>query len=426
MNQQLNLASQFRKNQEYSEAIQLYVQLWQQNANQFNEWDGWSFAYCYSKLNQHAEALEICRQLYPRFKTSEILKSLYAKCIYYTQFNKAPSPSLDILKKATTAIVDLAPPQNPYSFAPRAIFNLIKVLMNQQQIDWAEIEKWLLKMDPDLLDNKPFQMTDARGKKIEMASPLEEWYAQMIKTKAGLNQPQQLLDILEEARKKKIKWHYNNDIWFQRKEAFAWHQLGENKKAENMLRQILTRKQDWFLIFDLASIVPDKDEALRLLCKAALSSGKNEMKLKLFEALFQHLKEIEKYKREAGLHLCLIIALREENNWPVKPELITALKERNINAAQEGSSIKIIHSLTPFWKKIAGEEISKRMHGIISKLLPGDTSGFIRCRNQTYFASFKGMKEKPKEKIEVSFELIDSFDKKKNAPSKMAVKIKFL
>lgn len=419
-----NQAFQLRKNSEFQKAVELYQPFWNENPNQFNEWDGWSFAYCLSKLNRHQEALEICRRLYLRFKTFEILNSLYAKSIYYTQFTQNPLPALSTLKKAVQAMYDLSPPHHPYSFTPRAIFKLIKLLMSQQQMDWKEIEEWLLKMDPDLLDNRPFQMTDRRGKKIELASPLEEWYANRIKVKAGLNQPEQLLEILQTARKKKIKWHYNNDIWFARKEAFAYQQLGQREKAEAILRKIMLQKKDWFLISDLAKVVPDEKEALQLLCLAALVKGKNEMKLNLYESLYLKLKDKPDQHKIAALHLCLIAAIREENNWEVKPALLEEVKAREVNINEQGSSSLILKELTSFWKKIAGEDHQKqRLEGTIDYIFPHGAGGFIKAGKDKYYFITQGIKGEIKTGQSVSFELSNSFDKKKNKPSKMAIKV---
>lgn len=419
----LQTAFQYRKNNHYQEAIQIYQPLWQQNPLDFNEWDGWSYAYCLSKQNRHVDALEVCRQLYQRFNKVEILNTLYARCIYYTQFNPKKPVTIDVLKKATKAIFDLAPPGNPYSFAPRAIFYLVKELMKAQDIDWAEIEMWLLKLDPDLLDDRPFRMTDAKGRNIELASPREEWYANFIKTKAGLNQPQLLLDAINAARNKKIKWHYSNDIWFARKEAFAWKQLGDSVKAEKIMREILTKKKDWFLIFDLAQLITDKEESMGLFCMAAMAQGKAEMKLKLFETMYKNLKDETEFGREAALHLCLIMALREENDWPVKQELKKELEAYAVDPEREGSSALIQQSLFPFWRKMAAKMNNNSMIGILVKILPDGKSGFIRCGDLSYFASLRDLKASPNLNSRVSFELVDSFDKKKNKSSKMAVNI---
>lgn len=424
----LKEAFSFRKNKEYEKALAIYRPLWNENPGQFGEWDGWSYAYCLSRISDHAAALEVCRQLFPRFKNTEIIRSLYAKCIYYSQFAKDPLPEISILTRATEAMCELSSPHNPYSMTTRAILKLVKVYMKQKEIHWDSIEKWLQKLDPDLLDDAPFEFTDPKGKKRELASPLEEWYADMIKVKAGLNKPEELLALLKIVRSKNLKWHHSNDIWFMRKEAFAYAQLHDYIKAEKILRRVVAKKHDWFLIYDLAKVVPDKAESLRLLCKAALASGKSELKLKLFESIYSAIKEDETIKKERGLHLCLLAALREENGWGRTDGYIQEALKLGIPYQQQGSSVQLIKILIPFWKSHSGDNVSAhiRMEGIIDYLLPGGNTGFIRSGEGKYYFSINNMNSKPDPGMAVSFVLVDGFDKKKNQPSRVAVRVKYI
>lgn len=426
MTSELSQAFYYRKQKEYQKAVEIYNPIWQNGASRFTEWDGWSYAFCLKELKRYQEALEICRLLYPRFKNSEFIRNLYAQCIFYSQLKTKHLPDLPIHRKAVTAMVQLSPPNQKYSLSGIAIFHLCKELMKFDPVPWGEIEAWLQKMDPDLLDDRPFQMNLPNGRKSELASPLEEWYSLMIRAKGGLSQPQHLLDLLGAARRRKLKWHYNNDIWFERKEAFALHRLGQKEKAENILRRIIKIKNEWYLLFDLAQIVADKKEALQLMARAALSPGKSEMKLKLFETLYKSLSENQQYTHEANLHLYLTAAIREEKNWPVKPEISEKIQLSEINPIAEGSSSKVISGLTPFWKKLAGVTAPQRREGTISNILPNKISGFLKSGKDSFFANFKGVKGTPKIGAKVSFDLTDSFDKKKNKPSKMAININVL
>ncbi len=158
MNTELQKASQLRKNGDYKQAVSLYDTLWNNQSEQWSDWDGWSYAYSLVKTFKYHEALDICRHFYRKNKNFEILNNLYAQCIYYTQFTGEKQPTLNVLRKAAQAMLDLSPYSSKYSFTPKAIFKLNHALMSQKEINWAEIETWLLKMDPDLLDNQPFKM----------------------------------------------------------------------------------------------------------------------------------------------------------------------------------------------------------------------------------------------------------------------------
>lgn len=421
----LKQAAAYRKSAQYQKAVVLYHPLWNQDPGQFSEWDGWSYAYSLFKLKEYTGALGACRILYPRFKQFEMLRSLYARCIYYTQFKQAKLPPLPVLKKAAQGIYDLSDPKDPYSVTPKAIFDLCREMMAQPDTDWQEIENWLLKMQPDLLDDQAFKMSDPSGKEREIASAMEQWYAMMLRVKAGRNQPRELLALLAETRRRNFRWHYNNDIWFARKEAFAYQQLGQKEKAEKILRRLLLQKKDWFLLFDLAKVVPDKKEALQLLCRAALGKGKNEMKLKLYEAIYTELRNRPEEMPSAVLHLCLIAAIREENNWEVKPSLLEEIRSEGISINEQGSSSRILKQLAPFWERTAGsaERNNQKWEGTIERIFPHGGAGLIKAKEGVYYFTTKGIKGEIKPGQKVVFELTDSFDKKKNKSSKMAIKV---
>lgn len=425
MRKTLNTANQLRKDQNFAKAIKIYKATWLENSLQFNEWDGWSYAYSLFKLSHYTDALHMCRELYPRFKHFELLQSLYARCIYYTQFKTNSDVPLATLVEALKGIMILSPLDQPYSVAPKAIFSYTKSAMKQKTIPWEEIEYWLKKIDPELLAIDPYKMKIANGKSVEIASDIERWYANILKVKAALNKPKELLQLLEKARSKGIVWHYNNDIWFARKEAFAYAQLNQQEKAVNILRQILAQKQDWFLIYDLAKLVNEEKERRQLLCEAALSKGKPTMKLKLYESLYNEF--LSSNIKEATLHLCLIKALRRENSWDISEFVLNNISQSGLEC-NEDQSLNLIKQLRQIWKRYLPKENiqeARRLVGTIKTILPNGQSGFIVSGKQSFFFGTYDIRNKSTLFIgqKVTFEVIDGFDKKKNKMSKKAAKI---
>lgn len=423
---QFQVASELRKKGEYEAAIDIYSELWKTQPNVFDRWSGWGYAYSLLKMNRYEESLLVCRKLYPLYKGFEMLRSVYAANIYYSEFKFNSNPQIHQLKKAANAIAELTPPQSAYSFAPKAIFKLVKSLMAQMEINWTEIEGQLLKLDPEWLDDAAFRYTDAGGKNTERASDLEQWYAATIKAKAGLNKSEELLQLLEEARNKNIKWHYSNNIWFKRKEAFAYMQLGNQEKAEKLLREILLQKKDWFLWFDLSQVVTDENEKFELMCKSALERGKPEMKLKLFESIYQYLKDNNNEKGLTNDHLLLILILRKENDWSINRELLNKLGIETLDSPKILNSEDLLKKLKPFWRENSGLDKILRLEGQISRMLPHGAAGFLKSKEGSFYFILKKGEKGITEGKKVSFEVIDSFDKKKNKPSKMAVNLQLI
>lgn len=419
-------AAAFRKAKAFQKAIDIYRKLWDKDPLQFNEWDGWSYAFCLKEMKMFAEGLDICRQLYPRFKNSAFIKNLYAQCIYYSQIKTTPLPSLSIQKKAVRAMVDLAPPHQEYSLSGLAIFHLCKALMSLQPAPWAEIESWLLIMDPDLLTQAPFRYRLPDGKPVESASHQEQWYSYMIRVKAGLNQPNELLKLLEEAKKRNIQWHYQNDIWFERKKAFAYVQLNQPEQAKEILVNILKRKKDWFLYSDLGDVITGKDEKLKYYSLAALGKGKIGMKISLFEKIANLLAGSEEHSVARQRHFLLIARIRLENGWPFQEKLEKILNEENINLNAVNSAQEVFNQLIPFWNSFAKPPVNQQK-GVIDFIHGNGKSGIIKGEDgQKYFFPLSQVRKVSKKLVPgtpVLFTLKDSFDKKKNKPSKMAVNI---
>src|SRR5699024_1722018 len=146
-----------------------------------------------------------------------------------------------------------------------------------------------------------------------------------IKVKAGQQKAHDLLELVNKTKALDLKWHYNNDIWFARKEAFAYQQLGDVRKATSILQNIIARKREWFLLYDLGKITKDKKFKLQLFAEAALTSGPFEMKLKLYESLYE---EIIQYDQDlAHSHICFIMHIRKKNGWPIRGDATLGINE---------------------------------------------------------------------------------------------------
>lgn len=422
MKEQLLLAGRLRKQRELDKAISIYQELWE-DSEEFNQWDSWSYGHCLLKTNQVELALAVCREAYPKYKEFGMLKSLYAQVIYQIHFkDKQAKHRIEILEKAAKAIQQLTPFHEAYSMAAKAYFSLARAYLNQPTKSWQKVEDLLVEIDPNLLDDQAFAWK-SKGKNISIASDMEQWYAMMIKAKAGLEKYEEVLALLKQTRQQGIRWHYNNDIWFSRLEAFAHYHLGDVEKAEAILRSLLIKKKEWFLIFDLAKVLTDSDAKLRYLCDAALAKGKMSMKLGLYQYLYSFLEK--DYKEVSLKHLALVLAIRKQSKWRVSEEE-RILVQTQLPDFSAKSVIEITTDLQAFWRRYASksQDGNKRLKGKIIHILPNEKSGFIKTKKQSYFASFHGLKEPVVKGENYSFVLKESFDKKKNKASMMALRLK--
>ena len=433
---QLKLAFQLRKDKKTSEALVIYEGIWQHSPQVFGEWDGWSFGQSLKEQRKYADALEICRQLYPRFKASEMIAGQYAWCIYYTQLagDKQPTNKADFIK-VLNAIVLLSPPEKPFSPSVKSIFKLVKFLAAGQQVDWIEIGNWLLKLDKQMLSTTTY-LVDVPGRRsVELASELEEWYSWQSKWLLQTKQWQKCVDLCTEALTTLKKWHYSNDSWFARRKAACYTQLGQKTEALEILQKLVNRKRDWFILADLAALTTEVDKALALYAEAALAYGEPDKKIGLFlkmNALFATKNDMEM----AQDHALLIRALRIHNKWPIPLEIDQLIKANGEMPDPAPTAVMLLKKLKPNWQKLISDgEVkttavnAERLSGKIDYLIGAGEAGFIKPEvgtSQIYFLfrNYKGNRADIKPGLQVTYEANKSFDNKKNRVSEIAVRIK--
>ena len=433
---QLKIAFQLRKDKKTDEALAIYEVTWPLHKEEFGEWDGWSYGHCLQVKRRYSDALEICRQLYPIYPKAEMITQLYAWNIYYTQLAGDKQPAgKEVFVKALNAIVLLSPPGNAFSPAVKSIFKLIKFLSESLQPNWEEIGRWLMKLEKEKLSRETYIVdVPGRGKK-ELASELEEWYSWQSKLLLQTKQWQKCIDLCSAALSDLNKWHYSNDVWFARRKVAALTQLGQRQQALELLKPLIKRKREWFMLGDLAELTENYKEALQLYAEAALAYGEPNKKMRIFFKMAE-LYAANGERDSAQEHALLVLALRNENSWAVPAELEQLIQQ------QGGMPDKILGAGAMFqklklrWRKLVentNEATSKipaqRVNGKIDCFIGSGAAGFIKPangENNIYFLfkNYQGNKEEIKIGLMVSYEVNKDFDKKKNKESKIAVRIK--
>lgn len=421
-----------RKNKSYTEALLVYEPLWQENPAPFTDWDGWSYAHCLRQTKQYNKALEVCRMLYKKYPTLEMIASEYAWSIYYTQLaaikKDTPYP---VLHKATTAILQLSTAGGAYSPSIRSVFKLLKHLATAQQIEWKEIGYWLQALPKDKLTTDTYAIDHPSGKKIELASDLEEWYSWQSKYLLQTAQWQAAIQCCDEAAQAIKKWHYSNDIWFKRRKAAALQKLGDKDEAKKMIEEILLRKKEWFLWYDLAMLSEAALDKEKYLIQAALAYGDAEKKIKVYAELALFYKENNQPDHWAH-HAVLVYAIRHHQDWPIAKELENELTEAGKLPNKIPAMKELLAPLGTFWKSKYGgstpaETNRKKQTGTIEKILPHGGAGFIKPAEGGASVYFK-VPGPAEDKtwiagLAVGYELRESFDTKKNKATVMAVKL---
>jgi len=424
-------ASDLRKGRRYAEAMHLYQELWHEHRDTCNEWDGWGLASCLRKVGESKKALEVCRDVYQLAPDFVQGRSLYAWCIYDTELKKENEEILrdeNTFFKAAKAILGLTQ-QDQYTPYVKTVFRVIDyIAKSRSSFPAKDILPWVDELDYNGLSETPFSFVSDDGKRMEIQSDKEKWFA--IKTKALEKSAsyRECIELSEMALNSIRKFHSSNDIWLKRRIALSKANLGDKKSSADDLENLLRDRKEWFIQHKLAQIhfdLDQTDQALKYAIDAALNFGKDENKCGLFMLMAQIL--IEKGDTdEAERHLAFAASLRVDSGWTITDPLQKLLKEYNVDWESKNKK-DLKKALRQFWsqQKFLG---LPAMQGVIKTILPNGKAGFISGDDgkEYYFniTEFKGDKKNLTRGAKIIFNIIDSFDKKKNRETKAAANLR--
>ncbi len=310
-------AQKLRKEKQFSEALPLYKDLWENHREFCNEWDGWGYAHCLSKEKQYQQALHVCRDVYRVAPELTVNNNTYAWAIYHTEIAQDNVQDERRYLKAADAILKLCRQDDPYSPYVRTVLAVVKHF--RDPFDARAMVQWLTKVEPQKLCDDVISITDPTGKNRELASDREQYYASLSKALLEIEDYQACIAICTEALAEITHLHYDNDIWFQWRIAQAKYYLGDVHEAIAMAEKVLQKRSEWFIQHKLAEMVADIgdfDKALVYAADAALNFGDVEKKLKLFQFMAEILGQLGQ-PDDAKEHLSLVYRIRKERGWKI-------------------------------------------------------------------------------------------------------------
>jgi tetratricopeptide (TPR) repeat protein len=396
----------FEKN--YREAFLLYRTLWSNYSDDCNEWDGWRYAYCAQQLKDYRVALDICRQLYPKYRGFNMLRQVYAWSIYYSEINKEKITDENIFFHAGEGILRLSQQEDTYSPYTLTVFKILNYLNKKANYQSDKILEWTGKLNPDLLDSTPFSLTDKEGKPREIASKKEQYY--MLRTRALLEAGRfdDCIGVCDKALAAFDKLHCDNDVWFRWRIGLSYEGLGEFRKSLDLQLELLKRKREWFIQKEIAEQyyrLGDYEKSFGYALDSALNLGDTDKKLNTFIVLADTLDKLGKTE-EAQLHRQLIAKIKRKED--VEPD---------------------VKALKPLWDllKYGSRE---RYIGIVKSLLPNMKAGFVETGNgKSYYfrvSDVKGSRRNITVGMKVTFYMEARFDTKKRRDVMNAVRVEIV
>ena len=408
-------ANELRKSGDLKAALPLYKDLWETTQDKFA---AAGLIFCYRKQRKFDEALEVAEDAYSKFSDFDWCRNEYIWTLIQGKlFPFTEDDNLSEILETVDKILEAKPDDIAFRIT---IFKLLKHAKKRGK--WDILNEWITKLNPKDLDGYEEDTTGWTDREL--------WYYYRVCGLALSNKEDEAIELInanegEFFKKKKF---------FERLKAKAFIRLGKIDEASQIYENLVTSRADWWLLHEYGKFLLDQKEekkALSHFVNAALSPPmKLELKVTLLSDIANLLIELDK-KEQALPHLLLTKAVREKEGWG-----IVGLDERIENLggnAEENLRIdSLLKKCQEIWQDLSGRKIAqnnnnttkKNLIGKVINLDDGRPFCFIKTRdNQSYFC-FKS--DLPKGIVDgqiVNFDLIPSFDKKKNQESVKAVSI---
>jgi tetratricopeptide (TPR) repeat protein len=426
-------ANELRKAKEFKEALPIYRSLWEETGDRF---DGSGLLHCLRRLELFDEAIALADVLITKYPDFDWCRNEVVWTYIQGMLGKSSEQeSLEKIKETANKIMSL----NPEGLALRTV--VFRVLKSAKSTGhWDTVNEWVGKISPDTLDINPSETDFNKGGWSDQAL----WYNYQLR---GLLERR---EVDAEEIKKAIATA--NELserfpkqrrFFLRLAALGNHILGNLGESEIVYQNLCVGpKPDWWLLHEYGKVVRDQgrnEDALKLLCRAAINHSKLPSMVTLFIDIGMSYKDMDD-NQTARAHLVLSRCIREKQGWTLPKAMIDDISSLNqsIDDDKEPKSLEeALHICRAKWNELVSKDIylnvssrSKRTAkvGLIGKVSLGYSDRpfcFISTQDgQSFFCYKSDLPPNIVDGDEVTFDALPSFDKKKNKESWKASNVK--
>lgn len=267
------------------------------------------------------------------------------------------------------------------------------------------------------------------------------WYNYCVRSMIETGDKEQAISIAQTA----IDRFPRQSKFFSRLKALAAHRLARRGEADQIYRSLCnTGRPDWWVLHEHAQVLRElrkPEEALRLMCKAALSHKKLDSLVSLFADIGFLCSELH-LKEDARNHLLLCKCVRKEQGWSMPRSIDMALSDLDNELEKTAFHTNLKDSLgacRSFWFRTLGVQDDPRVRSLKGKKIRETLRGKLILGNSersfcfisseggdSYFCLKTDLPKEITDGTTLVFDAIPSFDKKKNKESWKAVNIRSL
>lgn len=414
-------ANTLRKNGNLKEALPIYENLFDKEVK--DRFDAAGYLHCLRKLKKHDEAMKvaaICEELFADFNWMRME-------IIWTYISKlkqvAETEPIDKVLSIANKVLSLEPDD------VQTNITVLTVLKKTKQMKkWDIATQWVDKLNPLTLNKEPL----VANEKTTIWSDYLIWQKYKVTCLIFEKKYQEAIYQLNLIRSD-IK---QVEKFFLVLEAEAFKGIGELQSSIEILTKLTQNpKADWWIIHRYSLVLNEvgkSEQSLKEMFRAASLSHKLENSIKLFRDIFWLAKELDKLE-EAHYHLLLFKMIRERNDWPVHEEVV-----RQINLTGEklkGAKVQTYHEVLKkcrsYWVQdisieSSNKSIQRNLKGKLIQVKSDRPFCFVKTQTDSFFCHKSEIKGEPIEDLAVKFDIIPTFDRKKQQDSWKAINISFI
>lgn len=386
---------------EFEEAKKLYNQkeyfasankcksLWE-NSNKNNHNLLAEYGKALRKDNRQEEFLEIYKELKKEsyLRENKYILSVLCWCIYDLyiktyEYNNEEDLKL-FLKYAIFIIKNCDQMDgkthfyNPYVITVRKV---IKTYRKMNNSNYKEIIKWLTTLNPDILSDEVFIISDETGKDREQASLKEFYYSNITRAYEKLGDYDNCIIYCNKALETiEGKFHHNNKVWITARLYYCKCMIEEdNVKAIENYKRLAESEKHWYMYHKLSQILLQfsmPEESLFYACKSFNCRFEGQSMVNLMQDLGNLWLNQKNDRASAKKFFQASAYYRKENDWNFSEDLEYAISSLDIDITLKPNS----WDLKKITKKYVGEIENNEnwYYGIVKSLLPSGRDGFIK------------------------------------------------
>ena len=422
-------ANDLRKKREFEKALPLYRELSKDDSDSFS---AAGLLHCLRKLHLFDEALPLCTPTNQKHMTLD----WFRKEVIWTLIQGRLSTIDDkasVQEVASIAESILALEPKDYTSRWRIIHPVLKRAGAYKK--WNIVFEWTEKVPPDELSTVP--MKDARDRDGWCDRAI--WYNYRIRSMIEVGDKDQAILSAQDA----VNVFPHQAKFFKRLEALANYSLGRFVKADLLYCKLSNGgRTDWWILKEHAHVLRELgkfQEALAVMCNAALSNRKIELLVSLFSDLGFLCRKTE-LKKEARNHLALCKHIRENQGWPIPQTVSSAIAELDIELSGVAGPLNLNDALVEcqnFWRRTVGAQHDSREPSLktrgVKRMLKGKLKMgpperpycfILSDTRESYFCRKSDLPQGATEGVVLQFDAIPSLDKKKRQESWKAVNVR--